>query len=581
MSRGGEIVDLAAVRGEVLKRVDAERLADPAADDKATGGGGPDDPRFVADCLANNERGDGVLFAALHRERFVYDKTSGRWLEFAPGAHHWAVDMMGRAVAAVEAVALRYQSHAGGVGAQISEARVEADRGRAAAEELAAAGDSEGATAQRKAAAEAADRAEALGRIRGNLRRRVDRLRGKAGAEKCLWWSHGVENPLAILGAERLDREPLLFACRNGVVDLATGRLRPGSPGDWLVKASPVIFPENVVDYLRTGDGCPCPRWEANQREILGDDEVADFWQRLLGYAMTGLSTEHVITVAIGSGRNGKGTTFELLQRILGDYAWTISPELILEQKNARSSSGAAADLVSLAGRRLIVGAETDEGRRISGSAVKALTGGDTIKARPLYQADELNISSTWKVFLHTNAIPRGLTRDFALQQRLLYVHFPYSYVDDPEAEERIKPAMAGLFRKKDRGLREVLEAEAPGILAWLVRGCLLWQRHGLAPPPRIRADVEALREDEDVVGQFVAGLCEPAEPDAFSTLKDLYDRFERWHKENIGDHVLSRKRLAAELLARGYPKRNVGGAIRVYGLRLSTDYELAVKSGA
>ncbi|MCK4620688.1 MAG: hypothetical protein KAT62_00595 [Desulfuromonadales bacterium] len=62
-------------------------------------------------------------------------------------------------------------------------------------------------------------------------------------------------------------------------------------------------------------------------------------------------------------------------------------PNSLAEVRARIVSSGGAADLVSLNGRRMIIDNETDKNRKISRSAVKQLTGGDTIKARPLYHA--------------------------------------------------------------------------------------------------------------------------------------------------------------------------------------------------
>ncbi len=566
-----KVVDLRA-QVEARRQQESENLGPFDEEEKKSGTGGPDDPRFVLECLGNNERGDGILFAALHRDRFVYDKSYQRWLEFPPGGHHWQIDKMGRAITAVEQVALKYQEQASAISGEIRELR---DRLEIAETKVKNAKDADDKDSERIAKADADRLSSEIVRYtnkRKALTRRVDRLRGETGARRALFWAHSVEDPLAIIGDE-IDRYPMLFACGNGVIDLETGVLRKGHPTDWLSKASPINLPQGIDHYLATGDNCPCPDFDGAITDILGDEEVAHFLQRLLGYSMTGMATEHIVTVAIGEGRNGKGTTFELLQKILGDYAWVISPELILEQKNARSSSGAAADLVSLAGRRMIIGSETDENRRISASSVKQLTGGDTIKARPLYQADELNIEQTWKLFLHTNHIPKGLTKDFALLQRLVYLKFPFLYVDNPEAEARLKPALADKFRVKDRTLPARLAKESEGILAWLVRGCLLWQREGLNIPDKIKADVDDLRADEDVIGQFIDQCCRrlPDDPYAEVLLKQFYTAFEEWHKDNHGDYVPSRKSVAADLVKRGYRKDNRGGNIRIYGLQLKT----------
>jgi len=38
----------------------------------------------------------------------------------------------------------------------------------------------------------------------------------------------------------------------------------------------------------------------------------------------------------------------------------------------------------------------------------------------------------------------------------------------------------------KNNNLNEELKVEAPGILAWAIRGCLEWQRGGLNPPEKV-----------------------------------------------------------------------------------------------
>ncbi len=45
------------------------------------------------------------------------------------------------------------------------------------------------------------------------------------------------------------------------------------------------------------------------------------------------------------------------------------------------------------------------------------------------------------------------------------------------------RQAVAEFERKEDLYLSEKLKAYAPGILSWLVRGCIEWQRDGLRPP--------------------------------------------------------------------------------------------------
>ncbi|MCX5876627.1 MAG: phage/plasmid primase, P4 family, partial [Deltaproteobacteria bacterium] len=261
-------------------------------------------------------------------------------------------------------------------------------------------------------------------------------------------------------------------------------------------------------------------------------------------------------------GRNGKGTMFETLKAIMGDLAWAVQPELILEQKNTRSSAGPSPDLVSLQGRRLVIASETDEGRRISGSKVKSLTGADTINARAPHDRFETNFTPTHKLFLYTNHIPKGLTRDYALYKRLLFINYPLKFVDNPSTEHE---------RQRDPALPAKLMAEGPGILAWLVQGCLEWQEHGLAPPDKLRADVDALRASEDTFQQFFTDRMAD-DKDSICLFKDIYTKFQAWYIEEIDEntrYIPSKIKISGWLEKRGYDKAKPSGQATFFGVGL------------
>jgi putative DNA primase/helicase len=55
----------------------------------------------------------------------------------------------------------------------------------------------------------------------------------------------------------------------------------------------------------------------------------------------------------------------------------------------------------------------------------------------------------------------------------------------EPGLERRVRVVeFPRSFKVGSPGLLMQLQAEASGILAWLVRGCLDWQRDGLYPCP-------------------------------------------------------------------------------------------------
>lgn len=584
------------IRAQVETRIREEHELLPPPEPTPQGGETQVDADLVRQCLANNERGDGILYSRLHRDKFVYVKKSQEWLKF--NEHYWEQDVYQEFLRKVETVAIRYKDSADALqpGIDLSsealhehrsalktvvKAVSEAEKAiKSAVKDGSGLVEAEQKHEQAKsvvAELEEAARVESinLGKLLGEQKayhRRIDRLRSINGASKCAEWAHIVEHPLAISGDE-LDQQPWLLPCKNGIIDLRTGELRAGSPSDWLTKACPVEY---------SGFHEPCPEWEKFLASIQPDKQILEFLQPLFGYGITGHSLEQFIAVFIGPGRNGKGILFEILEMILGPLYWTVQSELLLENKNARSSAGASPDIVALKGRRICAASETDQGRRISCARVKELTGSDTLNARLLYDKHDTNFRPTHKLFLRTNNVPEGLTKDFALRERLIYITFPFRFVDDPEAKAKEDPQHAEFYRLKDRNLKARLVQELPGILSWLVRGCAQWQADGkLDPPASVRTAIEELHNSEDFVGRFITECCEQAEDSHSEIYSHIYGSFTRWYCEEecidkddkvAAKYIPSSKRVSKELKDKGYKspdKVTTSGVKRILGLRL------------
>ena len=59
-----------------------------------------------------------------------------------------------------------------------------------------------------------------------------------------------------MIPSDRIDADPYLLACANGVVDLRLGELRPGEPKDYITKSSPVEWQDLHA---------PAPAWEQGE----------------------------------------------------------------------------------------------------------------------------------------------------------------------------------------------------------------------------------------------------------------------------------------------------------------------------
>ena len=90
--------------------------------------------------------------------------------------------------------------------------------------------------------------------------------------------------------------------------------------------------------------------------------------------------------------------------------------------------------------------------------------------------------------------------------------------------------------------------AEAGGILAWAIAGCLGWQARGLQPPESILASTAAYLDREDVVGEWLRECCRTI---GQISLSDAYASYRQW-AERIGYQVIGRNLFGDQLEAHG-----------------------------
>lgn len=310
------------------------------------------------------------------------------------------------------------------------------------------------------------------------------------------------------LEADQVNRDPWVFNVQNGTINLHTGALQPHRPEDFIDRVSGVSFDPTAT----------CPRWNQFVAEIMPDASMQKYLQALMGYSLTGLTTEHMIAIFWGeTGGNGKSTFIRVMQRLFGPYFQTISRDLLLAGSTGKHPTG----LTDLDGARLVVASETDDDDTLDQALVKSLTGGDAIKARKMRQ-DFYTFEPTHKVVLVTNPRPRVRGNDMALKRRAHLIPWEAQFTDPhgTKASPGAKTADLNLFDK--------LIAELPGILNWAVQGCLAWQRDGLVLPEIARAATETYFEEEDTVFGFFQEMCTFEEKQKI-TRKGLWLAYVAW----------------------------------------------------
>lgn len=520
---GATPAGLEEIQEKARARIEEERKAF-SEDAQNQGKSSPEaDPmtNFLLDCAESGQIGDARVLIYLFRDRFRHDHASGRWYQWQ--GHYWVEDVIFNIVAEVDKVIEIYEKEAK------KWAWIKIKEKKSRNEEVAA----------------EAQRNEDV------YLKKISKLQNKTYRLNVIYLSAVGTNSLGISGDE-WDQHPYLIACPNGIFDLRDDQFRDGRQEDYVKTICP-------TEWL--GHDAPAPRWELFLMEIFnGSREIISYLHKALGYGIAGLTIEHILIILWGIGRNGKGVLIETLFHVLGPLAGPIQSEMLLEQKNPRSSAAPSPDLISLRGKRLVSASETDEGRRLNAAKVKYLVGGDTILAREPYGRREVSFRPSHTLLLLTNHRPKVSADDFALWNRLHLVPFTLSFVDHPTESHH---------RQRDPQLLESLKEEASGILAWLVRGFKEYKIGGLQPPPQIIDATKAYRKNEDDLGKFIEACC-VGSSEARTKGGDLYKAYQKWSDSN-GFKPMWGNKFGMKIAERFSKGKN--GVYRGIGIKLEAEW--------
>jgi putative DNA primase/helicase len=351
-------------------------------------------------------------------------------------------------------------------------------------------------------------------------------------------------DPAIALPVEAWDRDRLVLNTPGGVVDLRTGAMRPHAPGDYMTQSTAVAPDFSML---------PAVFMQFIGEVFEADEELMDFMQRALGYCLTGDRREQVLFFWHGTGANGKSTFVDLVRWVAGTYATTLPASELMVSRSERHPAGVA----TLRGRRLAISSELDEGQFWNEPLLKSLTGDDTLAARFMRQ-DFFEFELTHKHVIVGNHKPRLRGGDPAMARRLVLVPFEAKF--------------SGAAR--DPSMLQRLKAEAPGVLAWLIRGAQQWHEQGLRIPDRVRAvSAEYLADNDDLA----LWLEECAERRGEAKASTLYASFRRW-KEARGEHAPSQTAFGQRITALHGVSKRMSNGVRYAGLMLKEAERLRVE---
>lgn len=363
-----------------------------------------------------------------------------------------------------------------------------------------------------------------------------DVIKAKRSWAKSSDGARGIGNMLRLAATDKLieakqsafDSNRLILCTPSGVADLLTGKLREAERADMLTLCTSVPFDPSADTR----------EWEKFVLEIMdGNEELANYLQRLFGYTLTGLTTSRAWVMLYGeAGRNGKNTFLDTVQYAMGSYAGQSSVETWLISPGRKKET----DMATLYGRRLTVASETDPKRRLDENLIKSITGDENCVGEFKYGMP-FTYQATVKLWLATNHRPHVAVGDPAFWDRLKLIPFMRQFPVDPTFKERIK----GLAKEA---------------LAWGVRGAVELFADGgrLQDPDSVRVAIDDYKASSDDLREWKEDCCVIG-PDEVETTAELYKSYCEYC-EREGSKPMSQtffgKKLTEQKFKKGFADR-------------------------
>lgn len=351
---------------------------------------------------------------------------------------------------------------------------------------------------------------------------------------------------LVSVAGDEFNRDPYILNTPTGVLDLRTLQSIPATKEQFLSLVTGVGFD-------------PDAKSEAWQRFLDqstgGDKDLEHFLQKAVGYSLTGDTREEVLFFVHGPTATGKSTFLEAVKSALGDYAATVDVEAFLAKRF--SSGGPSPELAKLRWKRMVVSIEIDEGKHLAEGLIKLITGGDVISVRDLYRSSE-EYKPEFKIWLAANNRPRVSDVDDAIWRRILVIPFTVQVPAD-QRDKTLKGRLSG--------------SESSAILAWAIRGAVLWQGEGLGKPPRRVAEaLQAYQDEVDPIKPWVEDATKEAGQKFYTPQGDLYQSYNSWAKRQGIRNPMTELSFAARLDNHEYERDKVNGTKVRRGILLIDD---------
>ena len=463
----------------------------------------------------NTDVGQAQLFFRLYGNRVRYSKATSwlvydgkKWDESEIKAHGLAQELTDR---------------------QLAEAKRMLKKARTAYDKAVEAGDVDAAQA-------AHEDEESAKRFKGYVlgRRKTSRISATLTEAE----------PKAEISTLDLDADPFLLNTPAGTVDLRTGKMRPHNPNDYITKMT-AVSPSNdgMEEWLKFLDRMTC-----------GDRDLQEYHQITSGMEAVGKVFVENLIIDTGGGGNGKSTYNNAKARCMGDYASSISSDVLI----ANSKRNKSPEYAELRGKRLVIAAELEDGMRLDTGVVKRLCSVDPIRAEKKFK-DPFDFIPSHTTVLYTNHLPKVGTNDKGTWDRLVVVPFNASF-----RGEKGEVMNYGDY---------LFEHCGGAILSWIIEGArkFIAAQYHIRQPECVKQAITDYRAQNDWFHNFINDRCEIDSSYSVGS-QEIYLNY-RNYCEEIGEFKRSSAEFKNEMMKNGFRWHKTKTGAVFYGIRVSSEF--------
>lgn len=322
---------------------------------------------------------------------------------------------------------------------------------------------------------------------------------------------------------ENLNSNNHLIGFENGVYDLELDSFRDGRPEDMIS-----ISTGNFYHEYDEEDEVINEMFEFME-QLFPEEDLRTYVWHMLAASLYGGNDLEQFWFFTGAGGNGKSKLIELMEMAFGQYTVTFPSQMLTQ---ARPQANAATPAMHRAVHsRFGTFQELEEQSKLNIAYFKAITGGDKLPVRGLYEG-MMDFKPKFQLVICCNHLPKLPPDDVACWRRIQVVPFKSSFVSNPDPDDPFQ-------FPRDIKLSHRMESWKQPFLFILLNYYRKFRENGCKLPhcEEVNKATEQYQFQNDLVAKFVKEMMIPEEGSRVM-ITSAYQLYKAWIRSAFEDDV-------------------------------------------